>query len=355
MSEQHVPVLVAQRVIIKFLEKEGVQPAEILTRLQKQFGEECLSRTRVFAWCKSFKEGRERVANEPHNRRPRTSITQANIDRVRDLINDNRRITVPEIAQQLHVSVGSVHSIIRNTLQFHKVTARWVPRMLSEEKKLARVHVATQLLARYEREGDDFLKSIVTTDETWVHFFNPESQQQAKEWRHPSSPRPKRTRQLRSAGKVMATFFWDWKGVIHVDFLQQGRTVTAEYYSSLLVGEVKPKIRSKRRKSQRTVCFLQDNARPHTAMQTMDTIRKLKWDLLPHPPYSPDLAPSDYHLFGTLKADLQGRRYESNADVIKSVQEWVHAQPNSFFEKGIKKLPERWQKCIDFNGEYFEF
>ncbi len=86
---------------------------------------------------------------------------------------------------------------------------------------------AASLLQQFEDEGDAFLKSIVTKDETWVHYFNPETQQSSRKWRHTSSPKPKRARKSRSAGKVMETFFWDWQGVIHVDFLTDARTINA--------------------------------------------------------------------------------------------------------------------------------
>ena len=131
----------------------------------------------------------------------------------------------------------------------------------------------------------------MATDETWVHHFIPQSQQSSREWRHTSSPKLKRTWRSRSAGKVMATFFWDWQGVIHVDFLTDARTVNAAYYSDLLATDVKEKIRSKRKTGGKRVAFLQDNACPHTAKTTMETLQKLKWILLTHPPYSPDLAP----------------------------------------------------------------
>ncbi|PNF35252.1 hypothetical protein B7P43_G06857 [Cryptotermes secundus] len=99
--------------------------------------------------------------------------------------------------------------------------------------------------------------------------------------------------------------------------------------------------------------FLQDNARPHTAKTTMETLWKLKRNLLTHPPYIPDLAPSDFYLFGRLKSDLQGMRFVD--DIInQTVQEWIHHQPQVFFEKGIRMLPERWKKCVDSGGEYFE-
>jgi hypothetical protein len=85
----------------------------------------------------------------------------------------------------------------------------------------------------------------------------------------------------------------------------------------------------------------------------MATVLKLKWDVLPHPPYSPDLAPSDYHLFGPMKGFLGGKRFWNN-DVIAAVQSWLHEQPKTFFETGIKKLPECWHKCIAVNGDYIE-
>jgi hypothetical protein len=73
----------------------------------------------------------------------------------------------------------------------------------------------------------------------------------------------------------------------------------------------------------------------------MATLLKLKWDVLPHPPYSPDLAPSDYRLFGPMKGVLGGKRFRNNDQVIAAVQSWIHEQLKTFFETGIKKLPER--------------
>jgi hypothetical protein len=74
MSEQKVPRRVEQRIVIKFLVGENVPSAEIHQRLQQQYGEECLSRTRVFEWCKCLREGKERVENELHDRRPSSRL-----------------------------------------------------------------------------------------------------------------------------------------------------------------------------------------------------------------------------------------------------------------------------------------
>ena len=137
-----------------------------------------------------------------------------------------------------------------------------------------------------------FLDSIMTRDKMWVHYFTSETKRSSMQWRHPGSPKPKKVKTTFSAGKVMATIFWDSKGVLYVDFLTEHCTINTEYYSALLEGPVKTAIRNKRKRAQTSVSCLQDNARPHMAARTMGTIQKLKLNILPHPPYSPDLAPS---------------------------------------------------------------
>jgi len=169
-----------------------------------------------------------------------------------------------------------------------------------------------------------FLNSIVATDETWVNYFTPESKRSSIQWRYPGSPEPKKAKTTFSVGKVMTTIFWDPKGVFQLDFLTQLRTINSEYYSALLEGPVKTVIRNKRKRTQTSVSFIQDNARPHVATRTMDTIQKLKWNFLPQTPYSPDIAPSDYHLFGSLKEHLGGKRFRNNEEVIQDVQAWLY-------------------------------
>jgi len=186
-----------------------------------------------------------------------------------------------------------------------------------------------------------FLDSIVITDEIWVHYFTPESKCSSMQWHHTGSPKPKKVKTMFSAGKVMATIFLDYKGVLYMDFLTEHQTINTEYYSALLEGPVKTAIRNKRKRAQTSVSFLQDNAHPHVAARTMDAIQKLKWNVLPHPPYTPDLAPSDYHLFGPLKEHLGRKRLCNNEEVIQDVQEWLYWQRKEFFLSSIRKLLDR--------------
>jgi histone-lysine N-methyltransferase SETMAR len=276
MAVQAVPNSVAQHIIIKFLTKEGVIPSDIFTRLQARFGDECLLQPGVFSWAKSFREGRDRVENEPHARRPRTSVNPDSVLKVGELIRANLRITVLELSQEVGISVGSVEEILHNELNVSKVSARWVPRLLSPEHKERRLVAVTQLLQRHEREGAEFLDSILTYDETWVHYFTPESKRASKQCKHTYSPPPPPQKAIFSARQIMTAVFWFSKGIVHLDLLTGQKTINAQYYSTLLNEKVKPAIRSKRRKRQDSVFFLQDNARPHTVALMMATLLKLK-------------------------------------------------------------------------------
>ena len=153
----------------------------------------------------------------------------------------------------------------------------------------------------------------------------------------------------------MLTVFWDSQGVLLEHYLERGTTVNSVGYSEMLSTELKPAIRTKHRGLLLScVLLLHDNARPHTAIHTLQTLVKLGFTVLEHSAYSPDLAPSDYHLFVPLKEALRGRRFTSDEEVKEAVHEWLAAQPKTFFSEGIQKLLELWNKCIAMHGDYIE-
>jgi len=139
MSETEVHVSVEQRIIIKFLTRESCKSSEICSRLKRQYGEKTLSNVSVYKWCSAFKKRREKVENEPHELRPRTSITGENSNSVDALIRENRRITVRELSGIPNISDGNVKTIIKQHLQYSKVCARWIPRLLTDERKSPRL------------------------------------------------------------------------------------------------------------------------------------------------------------------------------------------------------------------------
>ncbi|PNF15535.1 hypothetical protein B7P43_G16529, partial [Cryptotermes secundus] len=200
-----------------------------------------------------------------------------------------------------------------------KVCARWVPKQLTVLHKQTRLDICQQHLDRYGNERDVFLDRIITGDETWIHHCEPESKRQSMEWKHPQSPSKKNFKSQLSARKLMLTVYLDSQGRILEHFQERGTTINSARYSEMLTDRPKPAIRSKcPGLLSKGVVLLHDSARPHTAAHTAETLRKLKFDVMAHPPYSPDLTPS------------------------------------KTFSEGIRKLVQRWTKCVEKQGDYVE-
>ena len=133
---------------------------------------------------------------------------------------------------------------------------------------------------------------------------DPETKQQSMEWRHSGSPHPKNFRVQKSAGKFLASIIWDQDCIFLIDYLPKGQTINAEYYSSLLV-QLKYILKEKRRRKITKGILFMYNVPAHRALATQKKVAYLGFRCLYHSPYSPDLAPSDYHLFSGLKKTIE--------------------------------------------------
>ena len=191
-------------------------------------------------------------------------------------------------------------------------------------------------------------------DETWVYQFDPEPKSSSMQWKRHSSPPPKKAKVTQSSEKVMLSCLWDCDGIIMTDYMEKGKTVTGEYYSGLLKRLRSELVRKRRGKLRSGVLLLHDNAPAHRARQAVETAERCGFEILPHPPYSPDLAPSDFCLFPNLKKSIKGRRFEDISDAIDAVEEWFEDQSDTFYSQGLLKVKDRWEKCVTCHGDYVE-
>jgi hypothetical protein len=151
-----------------------------------------------------------------------------------------------------------------------------------------------------------------------------------------------------SAEKVMLTIFWDVSGPLLVHFQEKGQTVTSAEYSDMLVRvEAHNLIKLPGTSLKKRVLLPHDNTFPHT----VDTLCALKFEVLKPAPCSPDLAPSDFHLFGPVKEHLLGQKFADD-EVMEVVQSCLKAAPRCLFIEGIHKLVDRWTKCVVKQGDY---
>ena len=107
-------------------------------------------------------------------------------DRVKELVYRDRRHILRSLSAELGISISTVHDILKHDLGMSKVCARWVPRLLKDHEREARVGCSEEFVRWVELEGDSLLDRIVTTDETWIYNFDPETKAQSCVWNQPS-------------------------------------------------------------------------------------------------------------------------------------------------------------------------
>ncbi|GFW78978.1 histone-lysine N-methyltransferase SETMAR [Trichonephila clavipes] len=177
------------RSVIRFLAAKKKSAKEIHEELCQVYGEECMSSGMVRRWVRDFKNGRTDVHDEARAGRP--SASDETIAKVEAAMLEDRRTTVRELCEKIpEVSKTTIDKILTEHLGYSKVCARWVPKCSLQTTSGSELKRPKNFSFHGTTE-EEFLDSIVTGDETWVHYTTPETKEQSKQWKHPSSPRAK--------------------------------------------------------------------------------------------------------------------------------------------------------------------
>ncbi len=165
---------------------------------------------------------------------------------------------------------------------------------------------------------------------------------------------PKKFKQVLSAGTVLLTTFWDCRGLIYAEFATDKQRINQHSYFDTL-NHLKVGIKNKRRGLlSRKPWLFHDNAQLHTAALVVGLLKNFPWEVFRHSPYSPDFAPSDYHLFPCLKKELGGKRFAMREELIAEVNRILQNLGAHFYREGIKNLVARMNKYHDRDGNYLE-
>jgi len=164
------------RSVIRFLNIKGKRPAEMHKQIVAVYGN-VMNRQNVTKWGREFSEGRTDVHDEQRSGRP-SLISDNLLQEIEGEIRANRRATIRELHHIIHeVSKTTIHGAVTEKLRYRKLCARWVPKMLTDDHKTKRMGSALKFLTRYAQEGDEFLDSVVTGDETRGFHHTSESKQ----------------------------------------------------------------------------------------------------------------------------------------------------------------------------------
>ena len=139
-----------------------------------------------------------------------------------------------------------------------------------------------------------------------------------------------------------------------LDFLPKRSKITGVYYANLL-DKLRTAIHEKcQGKLSKGVLLQKDKARVHTCKVAMNAVERNWYELIPHPAYLPDLAPSDVFLFPDLKKDIHGCHFWSDQEVVRAVEEWVNGKDPNSCSSGLMALEHHWSKCIIPEGNYIK-
>jgi len=307
----------------------------------KAYGDNALSETMCRNWFRRFNDDNFDLSDKKRENRPR----KVEDYQLQALLDEDDTQSQKMFAKQLGVSQAAISMRLHAMGKVQKI-GKWMPHELND-RQMERRHTCQILLTRQKRKS--FLHRIMTGDEKWIYFQNPKRK---KSWIDPAQSLTSSSKPNRFGRKTLCVW-WDQEGVIYYELLKLNETVNAHGYHQQLI-KLHCALREKRphyRKRHDKLIFLHDNAPSHmsTMVQNLET---LNWKMLPHPAYSPDLAPSDYHLFLSMGHALAEGHFDSYEDVRKWLDEWLPRKMRNFFGVVYTNCPKDGKNISE--GKYFE-
>jgi len=232
-------------------------------------------------------------------------------------------------------------------------SAKFVSHLLTAEQD-DHISICTDLHERAQNDPN-FMSSVITGDESWVYGYDPETKQMSSQWKIASSPRLKKVWQVKSNVKTMLIAFFDTDGLVHHEYVPRGQTVNKEFYKTVLQC-LHDAVRGHRPEKLRSGNWIlhHDNAPAHRAVTTNIFLVKHNIPSLPHPPYSPDLAPCDIILFSQLKKTMKGRRFDDIEKIQANLMRQMRAITKSDYQRCFSQWQEHLNTCIQAQGHYPE-
>lgn len=335
--QNHVKVLLEMNKSIQIIHSE----------LKKYFGSNVPSRSTLFRWKNEISiENRRRTKKIKKNYVERTK-------RVLDYFYEFPESNIRDAESSLNISRSCVSRILKNN-GLKKKLKKCVPSNLTNTQKKNRKEYSKEILRILN--GKKGKRLIVTEDESWIKFYNPIE----KFWMGSETENSMiRISKRFDAPKVMLVVFFSNIGIIHYEIFSRERIGNryTSYDSNKLIGslrEFRRKVNSRRKRSHCKNVFLHwDNARIHTTKKVDEYLKKHKIRKIPHPPYSPDISPCDFFLFGFLKKKLEGLPIEKKEDLEGHLEKIFKMIKKDTFKNVILEWKKRLLYVIKNNGEYY--
>ena len=273
--------------------------------LHQAFGDNTMSQRKTLLWYKRFKDGWTSVDDDERSGRPSTSTTPENIAKVREAILADHRQTIHDVCEIAGLTYGTVQRILADNLNMSRISARVVPRLLSDDQKAHPVSVCREL-KQQARDDPIFISNITTGDKTWVYGYDTETKQQSLQWKSPNSPRPKKKSASSSQQYQVHVhrFFPTSKASSIRNSYPLVKPSMASFTVRFWSGRGRAFGADVQTSGRTTIGFSTMPTRPLTHRSLFDNSWLPKTLLIPPSPHSPDLVPCAFFLFPKMKLRL---------------------------------------------------
>lgn len=340
------------RVYVYIRHKNGINGSDIRKEIVQAFPEHVVPTQRtIYGWIQLINEDKFSFGKHPPPGRPRSEFRIQLKCRIETLVDGDNHLSTRYIADVLGTNKQTVHDILTNELGMRKVCSTWVPANLSNKNKADRVVAARNILKELNKGIAD---RYLVQDKIFVYWDACRTKQQNKVWLKNGQQKPQVAKPKTTVRKTMLLISFTCNPPrFVVEGLPKGVTVTSEY-----IVEYLKSTRSKLQKLQRNpirwdqVIFQWDNARPHTAQNSVDFLTKSGCQIIKQSPYSPDLNACDAFLFTELKDNVRGLEFSDSDDVVCHVTHFLRQLDENHLERQLERLKGHCKEVIRRGGIY---
>ena len=337
-----------QNLIIKEMTENDCSFNEIEETLHRMFGESSYKSSTIYEKMRLVRCQTDITKRKDYQS---NRIDQELANNLLSLLEEFPFASVRMMAMVEKKHPATVHRYLTQVLHLKYKLTRWLPHKLTEKNLKDRVTQSKQLFDILEDSKSCNYRNIITGDQSWILYnYGPRGK-----WCLDSEENPEFERDRITHEKFMLTVIWGVWGFYVIDMLPNGMSYNSTYFIEHILTVLNEKKNEIWPKSGRKKIWLHlDNCRVHNSKQTLIEMEKIPYQRTPHPPYSPDLAPSDFYLFGRVKKALEGLEFDSPQEVFDKIVEILEEIST---EERLAVFQE-WQNRCHFvfsnRGKYFK-
>lgn len=328
-----------QKSIVSYLSLKGMTAVQIHADLVATLKGEAVSYGSVTRYLrsKSFIDVKNLMQNGP----PDQGLSEID-EAILAALEEQPFASVRQLSRATHLASSTVYSHLTQKLGYTVRHLRWVPHILSEADKIVRAQLSCQLMELLEAQRRRSWHDIVTLDESWFYFTT----DYERIWLPQDTSPPERERLTIQSKKMMVTIVWNPAGFCRIAALPKGSKFNTDYYISEILTPLAAWRAGQVGATDRKLIVHSDNARPHMAKKVNEFFANNGMTRAPHPPYSPDLAPCDFFLFGYIKERLKGRSFNDADQLLMAINGVCESIEKATLEKVFYEWRERLAKCL---------